>query len=148
MTTLTSPIPIGDQQYNARLTVPQIAELERKLDCPAGAILGRLLTGCYIGPDGSIVDGALVEAGFKDADITEVIYHALCGGGSVDPGRARELVQTYVAEMPRKPSWLIAANLMRVYMEGYTPPKKPEAPARKSRRGRAAATGVSTTAHT
>ena len=45
MSTLTSPIPIGDQQYNARLTVPQITELERKLDCPAGAILGRLLTG-------------------------------------------------------------------------------------------------------
>jgi hypothetical protein len=148
MTTLTMPIPLGDQQYNARLTVPQIAELERKLDAPAGAILGRLLAGCYIGPDSSIVDGALIEAGFKDADITEVIYHALCGGGSVDPGRARQLVQTYVAEMPRKPNWLIAANLMRVYMEGYTPPKKPEAPARKSRRGRAAATDASTTART
>jgi len=143
MTTLTLPIPLGDQQYNARLTVPQIAELERKLDAPAGAILGRLLLGAYVGPDGSIADGSLVEAGFRDADITEVIYHALVGGASVDAGRARQLVQTYVAELPRKPSWLLAANIMRVYMEGYTPPKKPKPPVRGRRAS--AATDESTT---
>lgn len=142
MTTLTLPIPLGDQQYNARLTVPQIAELERKLDAPAGTILGRLLLGAYVGPDGSIADGSLVEAGFRDADITEVIYHALVGGASVDAGRARQLVQTYVTELPRKPSWLLAANIMRVYMEGYTPPKKPK-PA--GGRGRSKATGESIT---
>lgn len=129
MTTLTMPIQLGDGTYNARLTVPQLAELERKLDTPAGAILGRLLQGAYLGREsGDIVDGSLVEAGFRDSDITEVIYHALVGGASVDAGRARQLVGTYVADLPRKPSWLLAANIMRVYMEGFTPPKKAEPP--------------------
>lgn len=135
MTTLTFPIELGDKTYNARLTVPQLAELERKLDTPAGALLGRLLQGAYLGKDNSIVDGSLIEAGFKDADITETIYHALVGGQTVDAGRARELVQTYVTELPRKPSWLLAANIMRVYMEGYVPPKKSKPAAKKAKTG-------------
>lgn len=144
MSTLTFPIQLGDATYNARLTVPQLAELERKLDTPSGAILGRLLQGAYLGQDNTIVDGSLVEAGFKDSDITEVIYHALVGGMSVDAGRARQLVQTYVADLPRKPSWLLAANIMRVYMEGFTPPKK-ASPPKKGGARKPKATDASTT---
>lgn len=144
MSTLTLPIQLGDATYNARLTVPQLAELERKLNTPAGSILGRLLQGAYLDGTGKIADGSLIEAGFKDSDITEVIYHALVGGMSVDAGRARELVQTYVMEMPRKPSWLMAANIMRVYMEGFTPPKKAKP---RSGAKRTKATDASTTAN-
>lgn len=136
MTPINHPIEIGGDVYNARLTVPQLAELERKLDAPSGAILARLLQGVYLDQNGLVADGLILEAGFKDADVTEVIFHALVGGGT-DAGRARQLVQTYVADAPRKPNWLKAAQIMIVYMEGYTPPKKPEAPAAGSKKSRA-----------
>lgn len=128
MTPLTLPIDLGDQTYHARLTVPQLAELERKRQCPAGAILARLLTGVYLDDQGNIADASLMEAGFFDADISEVIYHGLVGGQMVDPMRAREIVRTYVEDMPRKDSWLKAAAIMRAYMVGFTPPKKAPAP--------------------
>lgn len=124
---ITHHIELGGDAYGVKLTVPQLAELERKLDTPAGTILSRLLQGVYLGPDNTVAEGAIIEAGFKDADITEVIFHGLVGGGT-DAGRARQLVQTYVADAPRKPSWLKAAQIMIVYMQGFTPPKKPEAP--------------------
>lgn len=145
MATILHPIELGGETHHVRLTVPQLAELERKLNTPAGAILARLLQGIYLDPSGHIVDGSVLEAGFKDADITEVIFHGLVGGGT-DALRARQLVQTYVMESPRKPNWLKAAQIMTVYMDGYNPPKKPEPPAatggKKSRARRSSTTAA------
>lgn len=132
---ITHHIELGGDVHGVKLTVPQLAELERKLNTPSGAILARLLQGVYLNGDNSVAEGMILEAGFKDADITEVIFHGLVGGGT-DAGRARQLVQTYVADAPRKPNWLKAAQIMIVYMEGFNPPKKPEAPATGAKKSR------------
>lgn len=136
MTTIFHHIELGGDVYGVKLTVPQLAELERKLDTPAGAILSRLLQGVYLDRENTVAEGMILEAGFKDGDIVEVIFHGLVGGGT-DAGRARQLVQTYVADAPRKPNWLKAAQIMIVYMEGFNPPKKPEAPAAEPKKSRA-----------
>lgn len=143
MTPINHPIELGGEVHNARLTVPHLAELERKLETPAGAILARLLQGVYVGPDNVPAAGEILEAGFRDRDIVEVIFHALAGGG-MDAGRARQLTDTYVANAPRRDNWLKAAMVMLVYMQGYTPPKKPEAPTEGPKKRRR----TSTTAHT
>lgn len=127
--TLTHTLEIGGEYYASRLTVPQIAELERKLDTPAGALFARLMRGVYLQPDDTIAYTSVLEAGFMDRDIGETIFHALVGGG-MDAGRARQLVTTYVEGAPRQLTWPKAADVMRVYMVGFTPPKKPEAPKR------------------
>ncbi len=133
MPQLSITLPFADGQYNFALYGPQIGEIQRKCNIGIGGLLGRLLTGVYIDTDGNMVADPLGGI-WHDADIVEVIRQGLIGGGT-DAIRANELIDTYVTSQPRKPSWLVAAAIVKALIEGYEPPRPPQ-PAGKQRKTR------------
>ena len=97
--TETTPQPhlrkfFGDAEHPFALTPPLILELERATD----AGIGRLAT-------------RLFNREFAYADVKETIRLALIGGG-MDPKRALELVETYVAGRPLIHGYEIAVAVL------------------------------------
>jgi hypothetical protein len=83
----TTPQPqlwkfFGDAEHAFALTPPFILELERA----TGAGIGKLCS-------------RLFDRAFDYKDVTETIRLALIGGG-MDPKRATEMIETYVAGRP------------------------------------------------
>ncbi|MFZ5678489.1 MAG: gene transfer agent family protein [Pseudomonadota bacterium] len=72
----------GDAEYDFRLTVPAIQELERSTGLGIGLLCERIFT-----------------RNFAQADLTETIRLALIGGGT-SPKRAAELVAAYATGRP------------------------------------------------
>lgn len=72
----------GDAEYDFRLTVPMLTELEKSTGLPSLALFTRIFNR----------ESAL-------ADLTETIRLALIGGGTA-PKRAAELVAAYATDRP------------------------------------------------
>ena len=72
----------GDAEYDFRLTLPSLLELERSTGLGIAAICQRIF-----------------QREFGHADLTETIRLALIGGGTA-PKRAAELVATYATGRP------------------------------------------------
>lgn len=72
----------GDAEYDFRLTVPMLTELERSTGLGIAAICHRIF-----------------HREFAHADLIETIRLALIGGGTA-PKRAAELVAAYAADRP------------------------------------------------
>lgn len=72
----------GDAEYDFRLTLPTLTELERSTGLGIAAICHRIF-----------------NREFAHADLTEAIRLALIGGGTA-PKRAAELVAAYATDRP------------------------------------------------
>lgn len=72
----------GDAEYDFRLALPTITELERSTGLGIAAICDRIF-----------------HKQFAHTDLTETIRLALIGGGTA-PKRAAELVATYATDRP------------------------------------------------
>ena len=72
----------GDAEYDFRLTLPTLTELERNTGLGIAAICSRIF-----------------NREFAHADLTETIRLAWSGGGTA-PKRAAELVATYATNRP------------------------------------------------
>jgi hypothetical protein len=72
----------GDAEYDFRLTLPTLQELERSTGLGIAAICDRIF-----------------QKQFAHADLTQTIRLALIGGGTA-PKRAAELVAAYATDRP------------------------------------------------
>lgn len=143
----TNPQPVshltldfGDGEYDFRLPVGQVGELQEKCRCGIGALYARLMAGRYRDRDGNIVLNPL-EAQFYQEDIAETIRLALIGGGGgvvdgkkveVTPAVALQLVRRYVHDRPLFETWRIASVVLSAHIVGYETPEKksPQKPAK------------------
>jgi hypothetical protein len=122
-------LEFADGSYLFALKLPQIVELQRVCGAGIFAIYGRVLKGRYVMAGKEF--GAPHEAEAFLHDIYETIRQGLIGGGkgrvngedvAVSPGRAKELLETYVHPQPLKDAWSIAATILSAKIEGYEPP--------------------------
>ncbi len=79
---ITHRAHFGDDEYDFRLTLPTLLELERSTGLGIATICQRIF-----------------QREFAHADLTETIRLALIGGGTV-PKRAAELTATYATGRP------------------------------------------------
>lgn len=141
-------LEFADGTYLFRLNLPQMAELQTKCGVKAfhptygevtipaaiAEIQARVLRGRYLLKEGGTPIGLNEEAAFRVHDITETIRLALIGGGKgmvngeevkVDALKAKQLVEDYVLPpVPLKAGWTVAAAILGVLLEGFTPPRK------------------------
>lgn len=125
----------ADGEYEFRLPVGQIAELQVKCDAPVGRIYARLMAGRYLERStGDVVLNPL-QAEFRYEDVVEVIRLALIGGKrgivngqnvDVTPTKALQLVRDYVHTRPLLENWKVAAAVVSAFLIGYTDPDKAE----------------------
>lgn len=121
-------LDFADGEYDFRLPVAQIAELQTKCgDTGIGAIFARLMKGRYRDQRGEIIFNP-IEAQFKYEDVTETIRLALIGGGGgvvngervkVGPTEALKLIQNYVYTRPLLEGWKIAAAILSAFIVGF-----------------------------
>ena len=83
----------GDAEYDFRLTVPMILELERGTGVGVGALCNRIF-----------------NRDFAHSDLTETIKLALIGGGTA-PERAASLVAAYAIGRPLSEIYPLAAAI-------------------------------------
>ncbi|SFK04463.1 gene transfer agent family protein [Bradyrhizobium sp. Gha] len=98
----------GDQEYTFKLTPALIRELEAKC-----------------GPIGAIAQRVFARA-FSQADLSEVIRHALIGGGNVTPKRAAEMIAAYADGRPLIEIYELAAKILERTLFGN--PNEKETP--------------------
>lgn len=122
-------LEFADGSYLFALKLPQIVELQRVCGAGIFAIYGRVLKGRYVFKGEEF--GAPHEGEAFLHDIYETIRLALIGGGrgrvngeevTVSPGRAKELLETYIHPQPLKDAWGVAAAILSAKIEGYEPP--------------------------
>jgi hypothetical protein len=124
-------LEFADGEYEFRLPLPRIDELQRKTGIGIGKLFGRVLKGCVQ----SGLDVVLVpaDAEFYALDLIETIRQGLIGGGrgavngeevKVTPALANKLVENYVLDRPLSESWNLAASILMACIVGYEPPKK------------------------
>lgn len=121
-------LAFADGVYLFRLGLAQVAELQTKCDAGLGRIFGRVIKGRYTIETTGESFGNPVEADWRQEDIVETIRLGLIGGGrgvvdeqpvTVDPFKARWLVDNYVAGRPRVEGWNIAAAVLSATVVGY-----------------------------
>lgn len=83
----------GDAEYDFKLTVPMILELERSTGIAIGTLCNRIFT-----------------RDFALSDLTETIRFALIGGGTA-PERAASLVAAYAIGRPLSEIYPLAAAI-------------------------------------
>lgn len=122
----------ADGEYDFRLPIGNIAELQTKCDAGIGKVYARLMAGRYINREGQIVLNPM-QAEFRYEDIAEVIRLALIGGGKgivdgnpveVGPAKAVELVKNYVHTRPLLENWRVASAVLSAFLIGYDDPDK------------------------
>jgi len=118
-------LEFADGEYEFRLTLAGIQELQEKSKADFGVIFGRLLAGRYTSTKGSF--GMPLEAKWNINDLVSVVRLGLIGGkrGIVDgqtievtPIIAQRLIQTYVIDHPLKHAWDLAAAIVWACVEG------------------------------
>jgi len=138
-------LEFADGEYEFRLTLAGIQELQEKTGADFGVVYARLLAGRYTdGKGGSF--GMPTEAKWNINDLINVIRQGLIGGkrGVVDekvievtPIIANRLIQTYVIDHPLKDAWSLAAAIVWACVEGiedseHEVKKKPASRRRKA----------------
>jgi hypothetical protein len=130
----------ADGEYEFRLPVGQLAELQTKCDAGVGKIFARLHAGRYVERStGDVVLNPL-QAEFRYEDVVEVIRLGLIGGnkGLVDgqtievpPTKAMQLVRDYVHTRPLLENWKVASAILSAFLIGYVDPDEVEAAEKK-----------------
>jgi hypothetical protein len=123
----------GDGEYQFRLPIGQIGELQTKCGAGIGKIFARLMAGRFIDRDnGDIVLNPLL-AEFRYEDVLEVIRLGLIGGNhgivngeqiAVTPTKALQLVREYVHARPVMENWRVASAILNAFLIGYSDPDK------------------------
>jgi len=123
----------ADGDYEFRLGIGQVGELQTKCDAPIGEIYSRLMAGRYVDKATNEIILNPLEARFKYEDITETIRLSLVGGNKgvvngqpieVSPTLALKLVRDYVYTRPLLENWKVAAAILNALMIGYADPDK------------------------
>lgn len=121
-------LEFGDGSYLFKLGLGEIAELQTKCGAGLGAIFARVLRGRYAVDNGATF-GVPTEADWTLADLLDTVRLALIGGNSgtvdeqpvtVNPARAKQLVETYV--FPARPlgeAWTLATAILTALIVGY-----------------------------
>lgn len=137
--------PFGDGVYRMTLGMKEVAELQRVCGYAdkhgvhqplgIGAIYGRLARGRAFLPSGE-ADWAHMDAAealaseIVERDCIETIRLALIGGAAglvdgervkVDPVRAKQLIDTYVAGQPLENAWTYAFAILSARITGVAP---------------------------
>ena len=128
-------LPFGDGEYDFRLGLAQINEIQHQCGTGIGAVFARVLKGRYfqVTPEGNVAFGDPSQAEYRIEDLLATIRQGLIGGGkgmvdgaevAVDATRANDLVKNYVASgaTPLKVAWELSAAILSVAIEGYDPP--------------------------
>ena len=130
-------LDFADGEYEFRLTVGGIAELQTKCGAGVGRIFARLHADRFQergtpGRPGDIVLNPL-QAEFQLEDIHETIRLGLIGGGrgivagqevAVSPAKALQLMRDYVHPRPLLENWKVASCVLSAFLIGYTDPDK------------------------
>ena len=125
-------LPFGDGDYDFRLGLKQLHEIQIACDAGIGEIFARILAGRYMTGQG-IEFGNPLEAKYRIDDLIAVLHQGLIGGGkgkvhgedvTVDTTRAKQLIGAYaLAEgVTLQQLWKTAAAVAFVAKEGYDPP--------------------------
>lgn len=123
-------LDFGDGEYDFRLPIGGVIELQEKGDAGIAEIFARLMAGRYRDGNGDILFNPL-EARFKVQDVRDTIRLGLIGGNSglvdgkqitVNPAKALQLVRDYVDTRPLLENWRIASAVVAAFVVGYTPP--------------------------
>lgn len=140
------PLPFADGTYQFRLTVPGIAEVQRKTGVAFGLMLPLLTQGVYVDQDGNIAQGDPTATGAWTPELVyEVLRQGLIGGksGLVDGEPvevtalvANALIEAYVLPTPIYAHWITAVNVVRAFMVGFVPPVPQPAAAEEKRKPR------------
>jgi hypothetical protein len=130
-------LEFADGEYEFRITLQGINEIQKKCDAGIGAVWARLASARldYIGEQVGVPNNAITgeTAKFRIEDIIEPIRQGLIGGrkGRVDGqdvdvshAMANRLIENYVLQEPLQKSWYIAYAVVGALIEGYDPPKK------------------------
>jgi len=142
-------LAFADGEYTFRLGLSQINEIQSRCGTGIGAVYARVLKGRYLQstPQGDLAIGDPSQGEYRLEDLLTVIRQGLLGGarGSVDGAevrvdttRATEIMTDYVYPAdgcPLKDAWGLAAAILSVAIEGYSPPGEagpPEAAAREA----------------
>lgn len=126
-------LAFADGVYLFRLTLPGIAEIQRKSKAPPedagfGAISARIMAGRYLQQNGPPF-GNPIEARYRIEELIEIVRQALIGGGKgkvdgedieVDGRIANHLIENYVVPpaQPIKVAWDLAASIILATTEG------------------------------
>jgi hypothetical protein len=128
-------LAFADGEYDFRLGLAQINEIQNRCGVGIGAVYARVLKGRFfqVTPDGPVAIGDPSQAEYRIEDLLSTVRQGLIGGGkgmvdgqdvAVDATRADQLVKNYIAEggQPIKLAWELAAAILSVAIEGYDPP--------------------------
>lgn len=128
-------LKFADGEYDFRLGLAQINEIQNRCGTGIGAVFARVLKGRFfqVTPEGQVAIGDPSQAEYRIEDLLATIRQGLIGGGKgvvdgaevvVDAARANQLVENYVASgaQPLKDAWALAAAILSVAIEGYDPP--------------------------
>ncbi len=135
----------ADGEYEFRLPVGLIGELQTKCGAGIAKIYARLMAGRFMDRDGSIALNPM-QAEFSYEDIAEVIRLGLIGGGrgvvddkpvEVSPTVALKLIRGYVHTRPLLENWKVASAVMSAFVIGYN---DPDAEKKSPKRGKVTTT--------
>lgn len=121
----------ADGEYEFRLPVGQLAELQTKCAAGIGKVYARLMAGRYVDQRTQEIVLNPLQAELHYEDITEVIRLGLIGGkrGIVDgkqievtPTKAQQLIRDYVHTRPLLENWKVASAVVNAFMIGFTDP--------------------------
>lgn len=154
MTETRIRLPFGDGDYDFRLGLKQLSEIQHACHGDGiGEVFGRILAGRYMTGQG-IEFGNPIEAKYRIEDLIAVLHQGLIGGGKgvvhgeevkVDTIRAKQLIDAYaLAEgVTLQALWKLAASVAYVAKEGYEPSEpEPEQPKKKARKATAGSTSA------
>lgn len=125
-------LEFADGQYEFRLGLAQIHEIERKCSAGISEVFSRVMAGTLQEDDGQILLSPM-QSKFYASDLIESIRQGLIGGKSgmvdgepvqVTPGMAAKLIKAYVEDQPLMHSWELACAILGSSMIGYEPPGK------------------------
>ena len=121
----------GDGEYDVRLTIHGIKEIQEKCGCGIGKVWSRLAASRLNHLDEDI--GVPNIADFRIEDIIEPIRQGLLGGGrgtvdecevKVTPTVANRLIENYVINRPLQEGWRMAYAIVGGLVEGWESDKK------------------------
>lgn len=131
-------LKFADGEYRFALPLERIDELQSKTGVGIGGLYARVLQGRQ--ESDPLAEGHPAYAAYFARDLYETVRQGLIGGGEgtvdgqpvvVTTIRANELVERYLATMPLREQWDVAAAILFACIEGYDDPEakeeKPEA---------------------
>lgn len=125
----------GDGEYEFRLPIGQLAELQTKCGAGVGKIFARLHAGRYVERSTQDVILNPLQAEYHFEDVVEVIRLGLIGGKrgvvngqpvDVTPAKAQQLVRDYVHTRPLLENWKIASAVLSAFLIGFIDPDAAE----------------------